>query len=99
MPEAVQVIPQSDFSVYVYFSDGIIKKYNVAPLLNKGVFKKISNAETFIETCTVMNGTLAWDVSGSYDPYSCIDIDPETIYEQAETVTDPFMELKPTSSL
>lgn len=90
MHEIVQVIPQIDFSVYVYFSDGIIKKYDVKPLLNRGVFQKISDINSFTEKCTVMNHTLAWDLSGTYDPYNCIDIAPETIYENAVTVSDPY---------
>lgn len=90
MYDVVQVIPQSDFSVFVYFSDGIIKKYDAKPLLEKGVFKKISDIKVFIERCTVMNRTLAWDISGTYDPYNCLDIDPETIYENSITVSDPL---------
>ncbi len=90
MYNVVQVLPQSDFTVIVYFSDGIIKRYDVNPLLGKGVFKKISNIEDFTKKCTVMNNTLAWDLSGNFDPYNCIDIAPETIYENSETVRDPL---------
>lgn len=35
----------------------------------------------FKNTCTVMNGTLAWDISGKMDESDCIDIDPFTLYE------------------
>ncbi len=91
MHDVIQVLPQQDFSVYVYFSDGIIKKYDVSPFLNKGVFKKISDIKSFTEKCTVMNNTLAWDLSGMFDPYNCIDIAPETIYEKSETVSDPLL--------
>lgn len=90
MHDVVQVFPQPDFSVFVYFSDGIIKKYDAKPLLNKGVFKQISDIQSFTDKCTVMNNTLAWDLSGHFDPYNCIDIDPETIYESSITVTDPL---------
>jgi len=90
MCEVVQVIPQSDFSVYVYFSDGIIKQYDAKPLLDKGVFKKIADISIFTERCTVMNNTLAWDISGNFDPYTCLDIAPESIYENSITVSDPL---------
>jgi len=90
MHEVVQVVPTSDFTVYVYFSDGIIKLYDFTPLLNKGIFSKISSIESFVDKCTVMNNTLAWDLSGNFDPSSCIDIDPERIYEQSKTVDDPL---------
>lgn len=90
MCDVVQVLPQSDFSVYVYFSDGVVKKYDALPLLNKGIFKKISKIEDFVTKCTVLNNTLAWDLSGHFDPYECIDIAPEMIYEHSETVADPL---------
>jgi hypothetical protein len=90
MPDVIQVIPQPDFTVYVYFSDGTIKQYDMTPFLNKGVFKKISEVTSFMEKCTVMNHTLAWDLSGIYDPYNCIDIAPETIYKIGKTVIEPI---------
>lgn len=90
MHEVVQVIPNSDFTVTVYFSDGNIKLYDCKPLLNKGIFNKISQLEDFTGKCTVLNHTLAWDLIGNYDPYQCIDIDPETIYENSKTVSDPL---------
>ena len=31
--------------------------------------------------CTVMNGTLAWDLSGNRDESGYIDIDPFAVYE------------------
>lgn len=92
MYNVIQVIPESDFTVYVYFSDGIIKLYDVKPLLHNGIFEKISKIDSFIKKCTVMNNTLAWDLSGVYDPYNCIDLDPDNIYEKAITVKDPLLE-------
>ena len=35
----------------------------------------------FKNSCTIMNDTLAWDVSGMRDNSECIDIDPDTLYE------------------
>lgn len=91
MHTVIQVKPTDDFKVYVYFDDGRIKLYDAKPLVEGGgVFKSISNIETFVDTCTVMNGTLAWDVNGNFDEYNCIDIDPETIYNIAESVADPL---------
>ncbi|MBF9017782.1 MULTISPECIES: DUF2442 domain-containing protein [unclassified Oceanispirochaeta] len=91
MHEVVQVIPNEDFSVIVYFSDGMIKQFDAKPLLNKGVFKKIADVVTFTEKCTVLNNTLAWDLSGNFDPYNCLDIDPDSIYENAKDVSDPLL--------
>lgn len=86
----IQVVPTQDFKVYVYFNDGKIKLYDMNPLLNQGVFQNISDLDSFTEKCTVLNHTLAWDLSGTFDPKNCIDIDPETIYNDGIDVADPL---------
>lgn len=91
MHTVIQVLPTDDFKVYVYFDDGIIKLFNAKTLVScGGIFQKIADIQTFKNTCTVMNGTLAWDVSGNFDVENCIDIDPDTIYNTAQDVPDPF---------
>ncbi len=84
-----QVIPRSDYTVYVYFSDGRVKRYDARPLAGKGVFARLEDVGFFIDRCTVLNGTLAWDISGHYDAAACIDIDPETLYNESVEVDDP----------
>ncbi len=91
MRTVLQVIPRNDFKVYVYFDDGRVRLYDVSPLLGKGVFKKIASLDDFLAKCTVMNGTLAWDLSGHFDPSNCIDIAPETIYTDGIDVKDPLL--------
>lgn len=87
----VQVVARKDFKVFVYFDDGKIKLFDLAPLIKKGgVFSKISDMEYFLERCTVMNGTLAWDLSGTYDPTQCLDIDAESIYLNGVDVSEPL---------
>lgn len=34
-----------------------------------------------MDTCTVMNDTLAWDIKRNRDATTCLDIDPDTLYE------------------
>lgn len=34
-----------------------------------------------MKACTILNGTLAWDVTGNRDCSKCLDIDPEMLYE------------------
>ncbi len=88
----VQVLPQDNYTVYVYFDDGKIKLYDMAPLIGKGIFSKISDIDIFIDKCTVLNNTLAWDIEGNYNPYKCIDIDPIQIYEKGKDVKDPLIQ-------
>jgi hypothetical protein len=92
MRTVIQVLPTNDFKVYVYFSDGRIKLYDASHLIGKGIFQKISDIKDFIDKCTVMNGTLAWDIGGNFDIHCCIDIDPETIYTNGQEVDDPLFQ-------
>jgi len=80
-PKIVQVIPQKDFTVYVYFEDGKIVCYDVKPMLSKKVFETLNDIKEFMDTGTIMNGTLAWDITKDRNPQTCVDIDPETLYE------------------
>ena len=89
MKTVIQVIPRSDFKVYVFFSDGKIKLYDANHLVGRGVFNQISNIDVFINTCTVLNQTLAWDLSGKRNEGDCLDIDPCSIYSDGEDVDDP----------
>ena len=90
LQKVIQVYPQHDFTVYVYFENGKIKLFDMKPLLQKGIFQKISEVDFFLSACTVLNNTLAWDLSGTYDPSNCIDIDPEEIYQKGSDVKDPL---------
>ena len=83
-PKIVQVIPTDDYKVYVYFEDGKIVCYDISPFLDKEVFKELKDKKVFKESCTIMNHTLAFDISGTRDPYNCIDIDPDTLYNLNE---------------
>lgn len=77
----VQVIPAKDYTVYVYFEDGKIVCFDVKPLLEKPIFSKLKDLHFFINHCTILNDTLAWDIDGNRDSFNCIDIDPDVLYE------------------
>lgn len=81
MPEVVQVKPKDNYEVEILFHDGKLVCYDVKPLLSKGVFKILLDKDFFINRCTVLNHTLAWDITGNYDERKCLDVDPETLYQ------------------
>lgn len=58
-----------------------------------GVFSSLQDDTFFRERLTVLNNTIAWDVSGHFDPSTCIDIDPFTVYS-APTVQDPLKDIE-----
>ena len=45
------------------------------------LFERICSKDIFLDRCTVLNGTLAWDVAGGRNKSACIDIDPFVLYE------------------
>ena len=79
-PDVVQVVPFEDYTVDVYFDDGKIVRYDVTPFLEEGIFRKLKDLQVFINACTILNGTLAWDIAGNRNEQECIDIDPETLH-------------------
>lgn len=91
-PTVVQAVPGQGRCVYAYFSDGAIRQFDVAPLIKDGtVFQKLADDSFFREAITVLNGTVAWDVSGHFDPTTCIDLDPFTLYD-GQPIADPLAE-------
>ncbi len=89
--DVVQVVPQKDYKIIVYFADGAIREYDVSHLVGKGVFKYLEDEEFYKNNCTVLNNTLAWTIDGKFDKTNCIDIDPYMIYEKGKAVKDPFL--------
>ena len=73
-PKVVQVIPMKDYSVYVYFEDGKIVNYDMSKMIEKEAFCCLKEIEIFLDRCTVMNDTLAWDISeiGMIQPVSIL---------------------------
>ena len=80
----VQVIPLDNFHVQVFFDDGKIVDYDATNDLKAEIMAPMRDIENFKNACTVMNGTLAWDISGKWDEADCVDIDPFTLYELEE---------------
>lgn len=90
MPEVLQVVPGEDYTLYAYFNDGTVRRYDAAKLVQKGgVFARLADRNFFVDALTVMNGTAAWDVAGNRDAAQCIDIDPFVLYE-SPVVPDPL---------
>ena len=88
-PQVVQAVPNDEYTVYAFFSDGSVRLADVRPLIYPGsVFEPLEDVETFKSCITVMNDTIAWDLVGDRNPRHCIDLDPFTIYEGVR-VSDP----------
>ena len=51
--------------------------------------KPLKDINLFMNSCTILNDTLAWDISGSRDASKCIDIDPDMLHS-LEHATERF---------
>ena len=51
-------------------------------------FTQLQDLNLFKNCCTVLNGTLAWDLEGNYDETKCLDLDPFNIYENSLDVEE-----------
>ncbi len=89
-PAVVQAVASDDYTVYAYMLDGTIRKVSVKHLVEKGgIWEKLRDNDFFHDALTVLNDTVAWDLSGKHDPTDCIDIDPFAVAE-CEIVSDPL---------
>ena len=52
---------------YHFFDDGKIVDYDTTEDLKAAIFEPLRDIKKFKNACTVMNGTLAWDISGKMD--------------------------------
>ena len=86
----IQVLPTNEYKVYIYFANGKVKLYDANDVIEKGIFTILKDKKIFIDRCTVLNNTLAWDIKGDYNSYDCIDLDPEVLYNNSITVEDPL---------
>ena len=90
-PAVLQAVAGTDYTVFAYMNDGTIRKVSLKNLIGQGgVFEKLKDDEFFRNALTVMNDTVAWDLSGKFDPANCIDLDPFMIAD-CEAVADPLL--------
>lgn len=91
-PCVAQALARPDKTVFAYFSDGRITQMDMKPEIARGgVFERLADEGFFADALTVLDDTVVWDLSGSYDPMNCIDIDSFTIND-AQVVSDPLEE-------
>lgn len=94
IPKVTQAVAGEGYTVYAYFHDGTVRRFDAKTLIEQGgVFLPLLN-EDFFRTClTVLNDAVAWDMDGTRDPRTCIDLDPCEMYETCPIVEDPLREV------
>jgi hypothetical protein len=46
-PKVIQVEPLSDFTLRLFFDNGEVKRFDVSPYLEKGIFVELKNIQYF----------------------------------------------------
>lgn len=77
--DVTSVRPLPGFRLLLTFEDGKRGIYDVEPLLDKGVFRRLRNNALFNQV-TVELGSVAWPGD--------LDIAPETLWEDCKPITD-----------
>ena len=91
LPQIIQVLPGRGHEIFLYFTDGSVRLYDAEPLLDRtGVFDHLKDPTFYHDRMTVMNGTLAWDITGTRDATQCLDLDPCSLYESSVVVKEPL---------
>ena len=92
-PVVLQAIPGENRTVYAYFNDGTVRLADMNSAIQRGgVFSLLQDDSFFRNRLTVMNGSVAWDVTGTRDETKCIDLDPIQLYQSCPVVADPLEE-------
>ncbi len=90
-PEVLQVVPDDDYGLYIYFNDGSVRFHSMKGMLKQGtVFEPLIDKDTFKNKLTIINYTVAWDLKGNRDPGECIDLDPLVLFKESPIVKDPL---------
>ncbi len=77
--DVTSVQPLPDYKLGLLFEDGKRGIFDVAPLLNQGVFQKLRDVDTFNQA-RVEFGTVTWPGN--------VDIAPETLYDGCKDVSE-----------
>jgi hypothetical protein len=80
MKKVIAAKANEDFSLDLKFNDGSVKRFDVKPYLNCGVFTELKDFEYFRQV-SIAYGTVHW-------PHEQ-DISPETLYLEGTPIDDP----------
>lgn len=79
-PDAVAVTVVGGDALYVTFSNGEKRLFDVKPLLSRKCYAKLNN-KAFLSNAFIQNGCVTWPDD--------IDIDPDWLYEDSVAVSQP----------
>ena len=79
MNKVIAVKANDDFSLDLKFNDGSVKRFDVSPYLERGVFKELNDLNYF-KKVLIAFGTVRWPNEQ--------DISPETLYLESVAINE-----------
>jgi hypothetical protein len=91
IPDVEQVIATNNYELIIYFHTGHIKIYDCKWILNMSddtVFAPLKDFNTFVNSLTVLNNTVAWTIDGSYSSRTCVDLDSLVLFNEGKDIKE-----------
>lgn len=83
IPQIYMAALAGDKNVDCYFTNGAVKRYDVAQAIDLGgVFAPLADQQVFESSMLVYDGVLCFDIAGTRDPYEMVDICADVIYAE-----------------
>lgn len=77
MSRVTSATANDDFTLDLEFGDGVVRRFDTKPYLDKGIFKQLKDVEYFRKV-SVSYGTVQWQNEQ--------DFAPETLYLESEVI-------------
>ena len=84
-PRVATVHPNPDYTITLTFANGEVRRFDVKPYLNKGIFRELRDIQVF-NTVKPMLGSIQWR-SGQ-------DLCPDTLYMDSEPESESELKAK-----
>ena len=79
MKKVVEAKPNDDFSLDLRFDDGSVKRFDVKPYLNLGIFRELQD-HAYFSKVSIAYGTVQWPNEQ--------DISPDTLYLEGTDIAE-----------
>jgi hypothetical protein len=89
-PKVIKVEPLEEYQLRITFSNGEIRRFDVAPYLDKGIFTELQSIDYF-QQVHVSFGSIQW-------PHEQ-DFSPDTLYLTSQPEEKTVEPISPSSSL
>ena len=66
-PRVVSVIPDEDYTVILTFTNGEVKRFDVKPYLDRGIFRELRDVSVFNSVRPVL-GSIQWQGGQDFCP-------------------------------